>query len=64
MLDYLFNSIIYYAGNFGCVYRGLLQQGEEKQEMTVAVKTLKSLTGKHSPNHEREHRHIVLQASA
>ena len=34
------------TGNFGCVYRGLLQHGEQKEEKQVAVKTLKTLTGR------------------
>lgn len=33
------------TGHFGCVYRGLLRCEDEKNEIDVAVKTLKSLTG-------------------
>lgn len=37
---------IFILGHFGCVYRGFLKMEGTKQEDEVAVKTLKSLTGK------------------
>lgn len=33
------------AGHFGCVYRGFLKMNNTKEEVEVAVKTLKTLTG-------------------
>ena len=33
------------AGHFGCVYRGFMRRDDEKEEIEVAIKTLKSLSG-------------------
>ncbi len=34
------------TGHFGCVYRGFMRLENEKEEQEVAIKTLKSLSGK------------------
>lgn len=36
---------IFDVGHFGCVYRGLVCSEVDKEEMEVAVKTLKPLIG-------------------
>ena len=44
LLD-LYSVCVLTAGHFGCVFRGLLKVPEQKAELEVAVKTLRSFTG-------------------
>jgi len=42
------------VGHFGCVFRGILKVPEQKTELEVAVKTLRSFTGQYTLDRHRQ----------